>query len=165
MIKNIVISLVLLLSCDNNKSNKDIVGSSISFLREIDVSNSYNLYYVIETNDSLLYIVNTNKENRLSFMYFFDTTDCKAIDGNEYIIYLRRSFLNPQRDNCVGKNFNLPHSFDGTPITEINGMIYKIFKENGKAKYILLKKGNILEEINKDSQLVIEEVIEDVTEI
>lgn len=168
MIKSAVLLLMVLLSCKNldNKQMKEFfnkeeaVNFAVSDLRKMDVSDVYNLYYVIETKDSLLYVINTNKDNRLAFMYFYDTIDCESVEENEYVIYLNRSSVNPQKDNCVGKDFNVILKItEGEALSELKGVVFKLSKEN---KYSILKKGNILSEVSKDSYLMIEEIIEDV---
>ena len=161
----IVVLLITIFSCqkvneiqENKFSDKEsAIEFSLSILKEMDKEKKYDLYYVIDTKDSLLYVINTNKENRMPFMYFFDTIECKSIGENELMIYLIRSSGNPQND-CVGANYH----FSGIPIEEINGAIFHLTQNNKKAKYTLLKKGNILKEIREDSNLIIEVTIEDV---
>lgn len=169
MIKTIVILLMAFFSCqkvneekDNTFSKEKSIETAISLLRELDVSKVYNLYYVIETRDNLLYIINVNKDNRVDFMYFFDQSDCKPIEGNEYIIYLNRSSNRPQKDNCVDVNFNVPEYFGGYSIKEVNGAIFRKVHENKLIEYVLIKKGNIYKEISEDPDLILELEIEEV---
>ncbi len=164
MLKIITLSLVTLFSChkindskgDESLDKEAAIEIAIVLLKELDESNSYNLYYVIETTDNLLYVVNTNKDNRVDFMYFFDTIACESIDENEFIIYLIRKSDNPQKDNCVETNFNLPNYFGGKSLIELNGIILKKIQENKSTNYIIIKEGNILKEIMSDPNLIIE---------
>jgi len=79
--------LLLLISCNNsgNEHNKefssqeDAVNFAVSSLRKMDVENQFPLYHVVEDKQGILFIINTNKDNRLTFMCFFDTIDCKPI--------------------------------------------------------------------------------------
>lgn len=171
MIKGILLLLMVLLFCDNidNKQGKEFsekseaVNFAMSSLKKLDTSGIYDLYYVIETEDNSLYVINTRKDDRLLFMYFYDTIDCEAIEGNEYVIYLNRSSSNPQKDNCVEKNFNVIFSSgEGEALTELNGMIFKKTMKKNILNYSLIKEGNILSEVSKDPYLIIEEIIEDV---
>lgn len=170
MIKGFLLFLILLLSCNNidNRQGKEFsdkdkaVNFAISNLKKLDRSGIYDLYYVIETEDNFLYVINTNKDNRLTFMYFFDTIDCKPIKENEYIIYLNRSSDNPQKDNCVGENFNVILNLtEGEALSKLQGIIFKKSTKNKLKKYILIKKGNILEEVLSNPELIIQEVPEE----
>ena len=170
MIKGFLLFLILLLSCNNidNRQRKEFsekdkaVNFAISNLKKLDTSSIYNLYYVIETEDNFLYVINTNKDNRLTFMYFFDTIGCKPIDNNEYIIYMSISSEISKPDNCVEENFNVIFSTGkGEPIKALNGMIFQKIIKKGKPEYSLVKKGNILEEVLSNPELIIQEVPEE----
>lgn len=169
MFKITVLLLITFFSCQKtNDGKEEIINKeksielAISQLRELDISKIYDLYYVIETRDSLLYVINVNKDNRVDFMYFFDQVGCKPIEDYEYIIYLNRSSNNPQKDNCVDVNFNVPGFFGGYPIKELNGVIFSKVHKNKLIEYVLVKKGNIFKEISEDPDLIIELEIEEV---
>lgn len=167
MIKGVLLLLIVLLSCNNidNRQGKEFsdkdkaVNFAISNLKKLDRSGIYDLYYVIETEDNFLYVINTNKNNRLTFMYFFDTIDCKPIKENEYIIYLNRSSDNPQKDNCVGKSFNVILNLtEGEVLLKLQGIIFKKSTINNIDKYTLIKEGDILKDVENDPELIIKEV-------
>lgn len=173
MMKGILLLLIVLLSCNNieNRQRKEFsdkdeaVDFAISSLRKQDTKNIYNLYYVIETQDSLLYVINTYENNRLPFMYFFDTLDCKSIEDVEYVIYLNRSSFNPQKDNCVGEDFNVMLTInEELNLPELKGMIFKFSIENNMAKYVLIKEGDILKKVESDPNLIIEVIEEEIFE-
>ena len=67
MIKGVLLLLIVLLSCNNidNRQGKEFsdkdkaVNFAISNLKKLDRSGIYDLYYVIETEDIFLYVINT----------------------------------------------------------------------------------------------------------
>lgn len=173
MIKGVLLLFIVLLSCNNIEnrqgkmfSNKEkAVNFAISSLKKLDTSGIYDLYYVIETEDNFLYVINTRKDDRLLFMYFFDTLDCKSIEDVEYVIYLNRSSFNPQKDNCVGEDFNVMLTInEELNLPELKGMIFKFSIENNMAKYVLIKEGDILKKVESDPNLIIEEIEEEIFE-
>src|SRR5690606_6378669 len=136
--KGVLLLLIVLLSCNNidNKqrkefSNKDeAVNFAISNLRKQDNANIYDLYYIIPTKE-LLYVINTNEKFNPGIIYFYKTTNTFN-DVGEYIINVDLSSI----------DIKIPNYLDGTPITELKGMIFKKSTENNIDKYTLIKEGD-----------------------
>lgn len=159
MFKIIVLSLMTVLSCQKTSDKKEneptekerAIESAIFFLRKLDTSNTYNLYYAIETKDSLLYVVNTNKDSRPTFTYFYGKVKYNNLDDHEYLTYLDIDSIDLEMPTNLISETTLP---------ELNGVIFKISQEKDKPqKYIKIREGDILEEVSNDPDLIIEEII------
>lgn len=155
-------------SCYNNSykefpTDDKAITNAIYLLKESKNQNSNNLYYIIKTN-KYLYVINTNKENRLPFMYLYNIIDCKNDNEGKILIYLskyegsRLGYFNAIDKNCIDPKFNIIDYYsENKQIENMLGVIYKISKEN---KLILDRYGNIKKELINDKYLDIEIGIE-----
>lgn len=70
----------------NKYDIRKIINKEILWLKEFDVENKFNQYYIIQAKD-LLYIINTNRANLYSFMVVYNTISCENLE-DEKIIFL-----------------------------------------------------------------------------
>lgn len=81
-------------SCNNSPhkefySDDKAITNAISLLKMEEGQSINNLYYIIKTN-KYLYVINTNKKNRLPFMYLYNIIDCKNDNEGKILIYLSK---------------------------------------------------------------------------
>lgn len=146
---------------NNQLDFRKVIDTEILWLKEFDVENKFDQYYIVQAKD-LLYIINTNRGNLYSFMVVYDNITCEDIE-NEKIIFLES--ISPQYDissyyTTVKTPCNILVDYNSDPKPpNVNGVILKISEKSGSFKFSLLKRGNISEDITNDKNLAIKRVI------
>lgn len=134
---------------------RKIIDSEINSLKAIDTENKYDEYYVIQVKD-LLYITNINKENIFRFMTFYENITCENIE-NERVIFLQS--VSPINDispyySATEEPCNIIVDYGVVEAPEkVNGVIYKISKNNQRLNLTLLKRGNVARDIRNNDKL------------
>ena len=145
----------------NQSDFRRIIDKEILWLKEFDVENKFNQYYIIQAKD-LLYIINTNRANLYSFMVVYNTISCENLE-DEKIIFLESispqfdisSSYTPTKTPCI-----VTVDFNSDPkLPRVNGVITKISQGTEGFKFNVLKRGNISQDIISDKNLEIKRVI------